>query len=516
MAGPSVTSTGVFQLSWGAASGVVSSYRIFENGVLHNEIADASAVSTWISQLQGTYTYAAQACNSVGCSAMNAAVTVEVVFPPGVPGTPSVHATTCNTASMADVGPSYTVCWTAAAGTVDSYELGESPDNTNWSTTSVRAATSKTYSSKAYGTYYYRVRACNDAACSAFTAASPTSVVQVITALSSVKDADVIAPSQPIPNQGWVGALPGSPSVEGGAATYRIPIEVAPGRAGMQPEVALTYSSRNGNGLAGVGWAVSAGSSIYRCPRTLAQDGGNRPVQRDYNDRLCMDGQRLVTNVDPSSYGISGTEYRTEVDQFARIRLKNGDDTSWSSLFVVEHKNGRISHYAPFPGSGTPDTWYLVREFDRRGNCMVYNYQDWGNRTYPELVLYDIAYTGSSSSTNQGAPETWQCNVDFVNGRNVTFYYSDRPDNRTTYSYGVPSAMTARLAYVQTSLGGPWVQSPQDIRRYDLSYTMSAVTNRSLLTSVKLCAGGVCGAKQLPATIFSYQQDQPNFSTDTV
>src|SRR5207245_2490163 len=110
-------------------------------------------------------------------------------------------------------------------------------------------------------------------------------------------------------------------------------------------------------------------------PRTLAQEGANRTVQHDASDRLCFDGRRLL--VGPGAlYGATGSEYRTEVDQFDRIVL-TGDMSSWSSYFQVEHKSGRVSQFAPVLQSGTglgPDVWYLVREFDRQGNCIVYNY----------------------------------------------------------------------------------------------------------------------------------------------
>src|SRR5262249_3265667 len=151
-------------------------------------------------------------------------------------------------------------------------------------------------------------------------------IIDVVSFLADVPDQSVTQLN--IPRPGQVGAIPGTPSVEGGAATYRVPIEIPPGRAGMQPEVALTYSSRGGNGIAGVGWSFSATHTIYRCPRTLSQDTdtgnppvGNRPVQHDGLDRLCFDGQRLISS-SPSSYGSVNTEYRTEIDQYDKITLK--------------------------------------------------------------------------------------------------------------------------------------------------------------------------------------------------
>src|SRR5207245_2344255 len=115
------------------------------------------------------------------------------------------------------------------------------------------------------------------------------------------------------------GFTPGSFQVnESGAATYTIPIQVPPGVAGMQPKLALSYSSQAGNGLLGVGWIVSGLSSIDRCRRTIIQDGVGIGVTYDANDRYCLDGQRLVL-VAGTSYGADGAEYRTDRESFTKV-----------------------------------------------------------------------------------------------------------------------------------------------------------------------------------------------------
>src|SRR5262249_15281756 len=114
-------------------------------------------------------------------------------------------------------------------------------------------------------------------------------------------------------------ALPGAFKVSPtGAATYSIPIAVPPGTAGMAPTLSLDYSSQAGNGLVGLGWSLAGLPAITRCPRTLRQDGIHGTVNNDTDDRFCLDGQRLVV-FNGGVYGGDGTEYRTEIDSYARI-----------------------------------------------------------------------------------------------------------------------------------------------------------------------------------------------------
>ena len=114
-----------------------------------------------------------------------------------------------------------------------------------------------------------------------------------------------------------------------GAATYRIPIMVPSGAGGFQPEIALAYDSQGANDLAGLGWTLQGLSLIRRCPRTLAHDADYRgafQVLFDGRDRFCLDGQRL--RLVSGGYGADGSEYRTEIESFSRVRAHGWRGTS--------------------------------------------------------------------------------------------------------------------------------------------------------------------------------------------
>lgn len=175
--------------------------------------------------------------------------------------------------------------------------------------------------------------------------------------------------------QGMV--LPGSFSVTPmGAANYSIPIQVPKGPGGMEPKLALAYNNQTRTGFAGPmgpGWTISGLSVITRCPRTMAQDGVRGRINFDGDDRFCLDGQRLVL-VSPGGYGAPGTEYRTEIESFARI-------TYDGSGFTVQSKSGIISEYGKTAdsrieaqGKSIPWAWPINRVMDAAGNHMLFAY----------------------------------------------------------------------------------------------------------------------------------------------
>ena len=69
-----------------------------------------------------------------------------------------------------------------------------------------------------------------------------------------------------------------------GAAMHAIPIEIVPGRNGIQPNLNLTYNSYQKNGWLGVGWDIDMGS-----------------IQRSTKFGVCYDCDDYVANKSGSS-----------------------------------------------------------------------------------------------------------------------------------------------------------------------------------------------------------------------
>ena len=101
-----------------------------------------------------------------------------------------------------------------------------------------------------------------------------------------------------------------------GTATYQVPLWVPDGRAGVKPDLALSYSSKQGDGPLGYGWHLSGLSIISRCPQDFVHEGAPRAIQFSDSDPLCLDGERLALY--SGTYNAAGAEYRTEYDEFIK------------------------------------------------------------------------------------------------------------------------------------------------------------------------------------------------------
>ncbi len=246
----------------------------------------------------------------------------------------------------------------------------------------------------------------------------------------------------------------------------------------MEPKLNLSYSRGGGNGIAGLGWGLSGLQRITRGPATVAKDGSFDPVDFDSKDRFFLDGERLVCV--NGTYGTDSSEYRTEIDSYARITAVGSGPNYWR----VETKAGLTMFLGENSGSRTSVasgvlSWGVSRVMDSVGN------------------FYEVGYSRDAPTGD----------FDFVNYRvssisyppycTIQFSYEDRPDASRSFSAHSGSLATKRLSKISVLTNG-YVN-----HAYRLAYVNSYQSGRSLLKSV----GKYMEDNNLlavPATTFDY------------
>lgn len=293
------------------------------------------------------------------------------------------------------------------------------------------------------------------------------------------------------------GAAAVSPS---GEAQYTVPIFAPPGTAGMTAQLALTYGSRGGDALLGVGWSVAGLSAIYRCNRTWAQDGVPFNVLNEYTDRFCRDGLQL--KLESGAYGQNGARYRTEIETFARI-TSSGTAGNGPASFTVEQKDGLIYEYGTrsdsqieAQGQSTVRTWALTTIRDRAGNRIEFYYnEDTSNGSYQ---IAWVEYTANSAASLTAAYK-------------IEFTYETQPAGEIESGYLGGSVIKdiKRMTQVEVKHNSTLV------RRYTIAYEGSlSSAGRSRLASITECAGSA-GTECFAPTTFTYQNGTPGLASET-
>lgn len=168
---PATGPNGSYPVSWTAVA-AATKYQLQERlGTgSWSTVHDAAGISKAISgKAAGSWGYQVRACNAGGCAAWSTVQTVNVVHPPASAPTLTVPAT--------NLTGSYTVTWTSVA-TAERYELEERLGTAAWGQIHNAAGTSKALSGKTTGSWGYRIRACNDAGCSAYAAEKVVAVTR--------------------------------------------------------------------------------------------------------------------------------------------------------------------------------------------------------------------------------------------------------------------------------------------------------------------------------------------------
>ena len=255
-----------------------------------------------------------------------------------------------------------------------------------------------------------------------------------------------------------------------GAATMSIPIVVPPGRKSVQPNIALSYSSNNPNGICGMGWSI---------PVSAIQRSTKKGVPRyETMDDIIAGGEELVD--------IGGGEYRAKIESSFTKYVYVSAGKKW----VAYDKSGTQYHFGTTPASRMAHptntdyifAWYLDTVTDVYGNTMTYTYETENNYVY----LTTINYTSN--------PPTLSAD------KQVEFIYeaTDREDKIYNRRAGWPTVMKRRLEAIKVYLDSDIIWT------YDLTYEVSSDTSRSLLKSIQLSAPGE--TDPLPAKIFTYQE----------
>ncbi len=318
------------------------------------------------------------------------------------------------------------------------------------------------------------------------------------------------------------GTLPGRLDVSpDGRPQYGIPLRVPAGRRGLQPDIGIRFGRNGRNGELGVGWGLTGMSSVMPCHRTHAQDGAPDAVAFDGTGPYCLDGTRLVAV--EGANGADQSIYRLERDRNIKIvshGVASGVAGPVPDRFVAHHPDGtkyvygrrivasQLQHTSPIGASPTATdvvyAWLLDRVSDSSGNSMDFVYRtvapassgslSFDDRFALEYYPQRILYTSHESGL---APQ-----------RSIEFIYEPRADVIDRYTSGVHRRYRERLVRIEMHAPNP--TTTERVWSYELSYTYSPDTNRSLLETITMCdIAGVC----LPPTSFNWSGGFDGYET---
>ncbi len=252
---------------------------------------------------------------------------------------------------------------------------------------------------------------------------------------SGVKPQVLSLPSGPGSIEGLGGSF--EPQLNTGTSAYSVSFAVTPGRAGLEPKLALTYDSGSGSGHFGVGWKLPLESIRRQFDKGL-------PSYNDDDVFLYSSGEELVPLAD-------GTWRCENEADFMRFR-QDGD--GWE----VTARNGTIYRLRTriekpgATGSAFDRTfeWFVDAIEDTNGNRIEYRYESFDDSP-GVLYLSEVRYSQLGSAYNA-----------------VLFEYEPRPDAFSDYRSGFLRRTARRGVAVRMESNG------ERVREYRLSYEATA------------------------------------------
>lgn len=291
------------------------------------------------------------------------------------------------------------------------------------------------------------------------------------------------------------GSISGDFSVnQTGSATYSVPVKIPLGTGGMQPSIALQYSSSGGQSEVGYGWAISGYSEIKRGKRKIDVDGTAAGMQFNKHDALYLDGKRLVPVRQIADDQI---EYKTIVNDYSRI-IGYGITDYGPTRFVVKTKAGLTIEFGSSENSRLdvnkiPIIWSQDRVIDTLRNYILFEYVNNGNG---HKYIKQISYTGNQNKDLNGQPLLLPYTF-------VEFIYGDLGDSSnyypsTYFRYGQKFIQNKQLTSIRVKSHG------QTYRQYTFTHSDGSVDQEFRIS--KITETGRGGIRYRP-TRFSYSQN---------
>ncbi len=259
---------------------------------------------------------------------------------------------------------------------------------------------------------------------------------------------------------------------QSGAFVYEYPINVPPGRNGLQPTVKLSYTSQGSDSIGIFGsdqWSVSI----------------------PYIERANKWGTNQLYTTSFFYSSISGELATTTTAGEFRAKSDSGDFIKYTlsgNTWTVLDKKGTQYKFGTTAGSrqdNPNDTtkvfkWMLEEIRDTNDNYIKFEYYKDGGQIYP----WKITYTGNG----------------IVDGIfQVEFLRQTRTDVGTSYRPGFLVQTNYRINEIQTKISGLWA------RKYVLAYITADNSRTSLLRSITESGQDeLSNITTLPATTFDY------------
>jgi hypothetical protein len=243
-----------------------------------------------------------------------------------------------------------------------------------------------------------------------------------------------------------------------GSAALDFPLDLPPGRQGLDPDLAITYDSDGGNGWLGEGWDLQIPSievsTLFGVPR---YDAGTE------TETYVLNGEQLAPVANPASPRAADRVFTQRSEgEFRRIVRKGTSPDAYS--WEVTDKEGTRYLYGATPQARLRDVreprnvfrWYLEKVIDLHGNTVEYTYTT------------DASAPSAPETIGEPWTEVYPERIDYTGGSGPAFYQvrftldaGDRPDKSSSGLPGFKTFIRHRLSRIDVLAGGDLV------RRYD-------------------------------------------------